>query len=288
MFAGQWNEGTAVFHGAWVSYRDADGETDIVVSFTGGPKRLILLAENKIDADFQPDQPERYRQRGMRWIELSRPPTDVETVLLAPAEYLDKERSDLFDRKISYEELIDSLTDASDPRSNFLGYMLTQGIQSHRRGYVPEHDETNTRVWQMFWDIASKETPRLRMRPRDTAPSGARFIVFDDAEGLSTPEIKRRAMVIYKGRISGRNHVDIQFGQTTEAALLAKVAGILEDDMSVVRAAASASIRVEVPTVDFSQLPEGQEDAIRAGIHTAERLRRFFAEHSLVNILEAG
>ena len=270
-----------------MSHRDIDGETDIVVSFTCGSKRLILLVENKIDADFQPDQPERYRHREVRWNETTEPSTDVETVLLAPAAYLDKECSDLFDRKISYEDLVDSLTDAADPRSNFLGHMLTQGIESCRRGYVPEHDEINTRVWQMFWEVASRETPRLRMRPRDTAPSGAGFIVFYDAEGLSTPEIKSRVNIVYKRRLTG-NYVDIQFRRTTETALHTKVADILEDDMSIVRAAKSASIRVEVPDVDFSQMPEGQEEAIRAGLHVAERLRRFFVDHRLADILETG
>ena len=67
--AGRWNDGTATFDGAWVSHQDADGETDIVVSFISGPESLVLLVENKIYAEFQPDQPERYRQRGMRWRE---------------------------------------------------------------------------------------------------------------------------------------------------------------------------------------------------------------------------
>ena len=184
LLAGQWNHGPATFEGAWVSHRDADGETDIVASFTSSRKRLVLLVENKIDAHFQPSQPERYRQRAIDWKHLNGPSDDVETVLLAPAEYLDSEGSNLFDRHLSYEDLVDSLSDAVDSRSRFLAHMLKEGIESHQQGYVPVTDETNTRVWQAFHDIASEETPRLRMRPPGDKPSGAGSYTFTPPEGF--------------------------------------------------------------------------------------------------------
>ena len=152
---------------------------------------------------------------------------------------------------------------------------------------MPVTDETNTRVWQAFYDMAKEETPQLRMRPPDNKPRGAAFIYFYDALGLSSPEIKRKVNIVYKHRLTG-NYVDIQFGRMSETALQDQVSETLEHDMSVARAAASASIRVQVPAVDFSRIPKGQEDAIRAGLHTAERLRSFFVEHSLVDILDPG
>ena len=62
----------------------------------------------------------------------------------------------------------------------------------------------------------------------------------------------------------------------------------LNHDMSVEKAGKSASIRIQVPTVDFKRAPEGQEDAIRAGLHAAERLRSFFLEQGLAEILNFG
>ena len=67
LFLGGWNSGVAEFDGAWMSWQDVDGETDIVVSFKAGANALILLIENKIAAQFQPDQPRRYRIRAQRW-----------------------------------------------------------------------------------------------------------------------------------------------------------------------------------------------------------------------------
>ena len=43
------------------------GSSDIVVAFGSTEGFLVLLIENKIDAEFQPDQPERYRDRAVRW-----------------------------------------------------------------------------------------------------------------------------------------------------------------------------------------------------------------------------
>ena len=288
LFAGRWNDGDATFEGAWVSHQDADGETDIVVSFVSGPGSLILLVENKIDAEFQPDQAERYRQRGMRWRERGGPSVDVETVLLAPAEYFGREDSDTFDWHLSYEDLVDLLNNAVDPRSQFLAYILSEGIRTYRQGYVPVPDATNTQVWRAFWDIANEETPRLRMRRPGDKPSGAGFIYFYDAEGVSSAETEGRAHIVYKHRPGRDCEVDLQFRQTSEASLRTRAAELLEDDMSVVKAGNSASIRVRVPAVDFSRIPEGQEDGIRAGLHAAERLRRFFVDRGVAEILEPG
>ena len=54
LFLGGWNGGVATFGGAWVSHRESDGETDIVVSFVSESEVLVLLVENKISAGFQP------------------------------------------------------------------------------------------------------------------------------------------------------------------------------------------------------------------------------------------
>jgi hypothetical protein len=56
LFVGSWNGGVADFAGAWVSvsYSGSDGETDILVSYESGDKSLVLMIEDKIDAEYQP------------------------------------------------------------------------------------------------------------------------------------------------------------------------------------------------------------------------------------------
>ena len=103
LFAGGCNNGVSQFDGAWISHWDAGDETGIVASFKSDSGSLVLLIEDKIDAEFQPDQPELYRQRAHRWKECGPPGCDVETVMLAPAGYFENEGSEIFDRQVSYE-----------------------------------------------------------------------------------------------------------------------------------------------------------------------------------------
>ncbi len=287
-FMGGWNHGVGTLEGAWVSHQDADGETDIVVSFASDSGSLVLLVENKINAAFQPDQPERYQDRAQRWGQACGPLVDVETVLLAPAAYFQNEGSDIFDRHVSYEDLIEVLSGAGDARSRFLAAMLRNGLDSHREGYVPVHDEVTTQVWRAFWDIANEEAPRLRMRKPGSMPSGARFIYFYDAEGVSRSETKGRAHIVYKFNLNEGCYVDAQFRNMSVETLEARVSGVLEPDMFVVKAGGSASIRVRAPSVDFARIPQGQKESMVEGLYVAERLRKFFVQKGLKEVMNLG
>lgn len=286
LFLDGWNDGIATFGGAWVSHSDADGETDIVVSFESESGFLALLVENKIDAQFQPEQPERYRERARRWMAVEGPQVKVKTVLLAPAAYFDNEGSEVFDWQVSYEDLIQVLDEADDPRTRFLALMLGNGLEAHRDGYVKIKHEVNSQVWNSIWEIAHEQTPRLRMRKPGSKPAGAGFIYFYDADGVSRSETGGRAHIVYKNIRNEGCAIDIQIGRMTLAALEAQVGGLLESDMFVVQAGGSASIRVPVPFVNFAMTPEGQEKAIEQGLYAAERLRTFFVEKGLIKVVD--
>jgi hypothetical protein len=73
-----------------VSLSDRDGESDLVVVFeriNGG--RIALLVEDKIDAQFQPDQLNRYRRRGDSGIAAGSW-KEFEVVLFAPRSYIER------------------------------------------------------------------------------------------------------------------------------------------------------------------------------------------------------
>ena len=284
LFIGEWNGGVAKFGGAWVSYSDASGETDILALFESELRTLVLLIEDKIDAEFQPDQPERYRRRAQRWIEAGGLGWDVETVLLAPGRYFENEGSEIFDRQLSYEEVIEALSGSADQRTRFLADTLRNGIEAHRQGYSPVPDEATTRVWKATWEIARDETPQLRMPRPGSKPARAGFIEFLYADGLSSDETKRRAKIVYK---LPHGHADLQFANMSQATLLDAVEGLLAPEMTVAQAVKSASIRVVVPPVDCTKPPEGQADSIREGLYAAERLRLFFTEKGPLALLPA-
>lgn len=281
-FVGGWSNGVAKFDGAWVSYTEADGETDIVASFKSGPNSLVLLIENKIDAEFQPDQPERYRKRAQRWKACMSPGDEVETVLLAPDDYFENEGSETFDQQVSYEAVIALLGNSSDQRTRFLAHTLKNGIESYKQGNKPEHSEAATQVWNKIWEMANVVVPQLRMRKPDSKSTGSGSISFLDAEGVSNTETRGKAKIVYKLL---RNNADIQFSNTMVATLRKAVGGLLLADMTVAQANKSASIRIKVPAVDLNKPPDGQEESIMEGLQAAERLRRFFIEKRLLDLV---
>jgi len=89
------------FIGAWHSlYQVGLGESDLVFKIKNKSKGIIFLIENKIDADFQSEQADRYQKRGQSRKEDGE--CDIfHTVLVAPKRYI--KQNDDFDYIIRYE-----------------------------------------------------------------------------------------------------------------------------------------------------------------------------------------
>src|SRR5665213_3232323 len=49
-------------HDCRLSVTDQTGETDVFALYHSGNLQVVMMIENKIDAGFQPGQPERYRE----------------------------------------------------------------------------------------------------------------------------------------------------------------------------------------------------------------------------------
>ena len=149
--------------GAWVSLGELEGESDLVIAW-GAPSRLHLaLVENKIAASFQPDQAGRYLARANRWRSESNV-ASVCTVLIAPADYMTREGANLFDARITYEELAECARAEGDRRSKFLADALFGGVEAYRRGYSPEPNDQVSAVWEAIWHAAQGTAPRLNMQ----------------------------------------------------------------------------------------------------------------------------
>ena len=89
-----------------INREDGSGETDIEVEVTWTNEKhqktsAVLLIENKIDAPFQPDQPECYAAYRDLLMETS-PATLALTVLSAPGRCLSSTDAQ-FDARVSYE-----------------------------------------------------------------------------------------------------------------------------------------------------------------------------------------
>ena len=287
LLIGRWNGGVAEFAGAWVSvsYPGSDGETDLLVAYEHGDKSLVLMIEDKVDAEYQPDQPERYQTRAEQWRKDMTSGSNVETILLAPEDYFETEGSEIFDRQVSYEEVITALADASDQRTRFLARALQEGRRSLTQSYVALHSDSTTAIWNAIWEMSNSETPQLRMEKPGSKPARAGFIHLTEAEGVSAKDTQRRAKIVYK---PARSNADIEFKNMRQEALRNSVGNLLGADMIVEQAGKSASIRIKVPVVDFGRAPEEQEEAIRQGLQASERLRRFFIQNRLLELLPPG
>lgn len=95
------------------------GETDIFVSFDDGG---ALMIENKVGAEFQPDQAARYRARATHHMLGG---ADVKTVLVAPAVYLATVRMTDWDLMCSYASIADCMGKQC-PRSEWRRSMLRE------------------------------------------------------------------------------------------------------------------------------------------------------------------
>lgn len=275
-----WSDPNATFDGAWVSHAEFDGESDLIVAFKSQDRSLIMLIENKISASFQPEQALRYQDRAARWRNHS-PGTEVIVVLLAPCEYLSRPGSDQFDVTISYEDIIENLKSSEDPRSTFLADALADGIASYRQGYVAVPDARVSDVWTAIWSIAQSETPLLNMPRPAMKPGRSTWIYFNQAAGFAALA-GQKVVIAFK---ADRGQVDLQFSNMEPATLQRLLADLVEPEMQIVRASKSASVRLSVPDIDFGVSGDGQADAIRTGLLQAERLRRFFVENRIAQIL---
>ena len=114
-----------------------EGESDVEFGFRSvSGDRHVVLIEDKIDASKQPDQVERYFNRGQYRVD--RGSWDSFTVcLLAPESYVSTEDEAEFDSIIRYEDVLDYLEDATHDSAAFFSKVFESGM---RRGRSPTTD----------------------------------------------------------------------------------------------------------------------------------------------------
>lgn len=145
--------------GAWHSVTHPKlGESDLIVIYESG---LSVLIENKVDAQAQPEQGSRYKQRGRAGIADGLWKKFV-TCVVAPGRYLTiNSEARRYDIKITYEQIRDWFEGRATARANYKAYLLNEAIEQQRRGYSPEADEDVTQFWLAYWNFASKDFLRF-------------------------------------------------------------------------------------------------------------------------------
>lgn len=127
-----------------------EGESDIEFGFlTATGDRHLVLVENKIDAAKQPDQIERYYNRGQYRVE--REEWDSYTVcLLAPERYVSEEDEAGFDSIIHYEDVLEQIEGLSYDGAEFLQDVFETALTKSRTATTADASDTLHTVRDRF------------------------------------------------------------------------------------------------------------------------------------------
>lgn len=237
----------------YISMSDNLGESDLVVKFQRSDRKsFALFIEDKIDAQFQPNQLERYRQRAQLGVEKGQY-TEFEVVLCAPNIYrnahLDAVKSYPF---VSYEAICAFLRscDPNDPRLAYRADFIESSIPSSVSAWKRNDDEVTNRFWDAAYKIAHSEFPELEMKPLKVTKNSTwiNFRTWD------MPTMPQRIYISFKG---DRGQMDLTFTNTRDYLILPHLKPVLTEKMDVVQTGKSAAIRlcvdgfkVAVPDID--------------------------------------
>ena len=162
-----------------LSVVDSTGETDLYAYFSAGGREGLLLIENKIDAEFQPLQPERYRQRAEALArELGQ--DAVFCLLVAPSRYVASRdaKSKLFDCILSYEDVASAISEESTPRSRHRAALILRAVEQAHSAYLLTPVAEVGDFWMRVHEVAKHEYPGLQMPSPKEKGSQSKWIIF--------------------------------------------------------------------------------------------------------------
>lgn len=263
------------------------GETDIEIRVgreSDGRWSTVVLLENKVDAQFQPEQAERYALRASGKVESGEAAASA-TLLTAPADYLASASSaEIFDAVLSYEALrIWFLARALTPdaelarRFSHRAEVIEQAIEKSRRGYTytPTPSAEASAFALAYWQLASAEYPQLDLvKPDPVRSAGSKWFYF----GRRLQRDSRIPRPKFLHKTTGVERVDITLTQWAPrvAAVAQATTHLLPPEMEVKDAGSSLAFSVRVPPVDITKPFDQQIDAIRESLSTAVRLQEWW------------
>jgi hypothetical protein len=243
------------------------GESDLIAHYHSDPgETFAILIENKITAEPQPQQGERYRSRGELGVRTGAW-SQFRTCMIAPNAYLGR-TSDAaeYDSRISYESIRDWFVQSgpTDIRSTYRARMIAAGIEQNRRGYQHRHDPAVTDFWLKYWLLANAEGPELGMKQPGLIAIGSDWPTFP------LPTLRGRR-IVHK---LARGAVDLEFsGESySEQVIRTQSLRFLGKAAEVVQTGKSLSVRLRVPVLDRTKEFALQIGAAREGLVAAQRL----------------
>ena len=248
---------------------ELQGESDLQIIVERKGLLHAILIEDKVDAPAQPNQYERYCERGNRGKADGRW-TDYTVYIAAPKKYLENDREAIrYPNKVSYEKIHAALMQENDPVS----LAIIETALRKSEGSMPVVvDEAVTAFWDHYYDYHVQHTPHLMLNI-------SRVKKGPNATWPSFKTALKDTKILHK---SEQGHVDLQFRCMADKQTLLKQALIhhLAADMEVGKAGDSAVVRINVPIMDFSKPFSMYEQEIVTVFSAVERLNQ------LANLLQ--
>ncbi len=255
------------------SVTQSNGESDLEVLLqNANGHQVCVLIENKINAGLQPQQAERYQQRGENYLAQEKC-ANFYTVIVAPERYFGSDTNlKGFAAKVTYEQIRAwfSNQDMGD-RRRYKELLLESAIGKGITGYQPITDPVVTDFWRQYWELAREYAPELKMREPGAKPAGSNFIEFRQT-GLPGD------IVVVHKLPSGC--VDLQFCGMAEqlSELKNRFGNNVDVDMSFTKAKKSGCIRLYVPSINVARDFVQQKNSILQGVNAARRLLKLYLQ----------
>jgi len=237
------------------------GESDITILVKKNGRRHGLLIENKIDAEAQPNQYQRYCLRGEEGIRTNSYDS-FSVFLTAPQKYLDSnEEAQKYPNRISYENM---LTVLKDHNRLFDTALLAKAIEKKESGYTVQEVPAITLFWEELYQYACASSFRLEMVRSQGAKGGRSF----------WPRFKtalKGTALYYKSNVG---FVDLEFSGklSDEVRIKQELAPFLSPDMIWATTGKSLSLRIPTASVDLREDFKKQLPSIDLALATVEQL----------------
>lgn len=253
-------------NGAWKSIIEFGlGETDILFDYSSEHKRVYLLIENKIDANFQNEQYARYLQRAAEYVN-HKNCDEAYCLLVAPQTYCENQND--FESFLSYESIAVRLEQEASSRNIFKSQLLRIASEKLRRGYQPVNSLSVQSFWQAYWAFQQQNYPQLIMKKPGIVPQNS------DWPTLYDPQLEK---VIFYHKLNSGN-CDASFSGFS-TAVAQKLQTTLPAWAQFVQHGKSFSLRISGPEIARSQDLANQIESVKQGLENIMKLRDWLLEN---------
>lgn len=234
------------------------GESDVEITLATEEGKIALLIENKINAEQQPKQYERYIMRGDKKVNDGEADSYY-VFMTAPQAYFSEVNQ--YRYRVTYEEMKDAMTDC-------FSTAIIKNAMEKRVAYQPIPDDAVSAFWSNLYDHAKLHYPNLyELMPTKTDRArGTRAQWPGFRTNIAGMEIQWKA---------DRGAVDLQLnGMAGYETKIEKTLyhSIGEHSYEVVETGKSASIRKAVPRVDFHRPFAGQREKVTEALNAATEM----------------